>query len=103
MKGLAISSGETYSDDYEDLPAICISTGEVLIHRSGCPAGTSQALTGNRILVEQGASAARDGTGRLHPRTAVAVDAQSKTLWLIVVDGRQRDYSEGVTLAELAD
>ena len=39
----------------------------------------------------------------LHPRTAVAVGAQSKTLWLIVVDGRQRNYSEGVTIGELAD
>jgi exopolysaccharide biosynthesis protein len=30
------------------------------------------------------------------------VDEEGKTLWLIVVDGRQRGYSEGVTLEELA-
>jgi exopolysaccharide biosynthesis protein len=30
------------------------------------------------------------------------VDKAGETLWLIVVDGRQQNYSEGVTLAELA-
>jgi hypothetical protein len=31
------------------------------------------------------------------------VDARGETLWLIVVDGRQRNYSAGVTLVELVD
>lgn len=103
VTGLAISNGETYSDDYPDRPVICTSVREAAILRSGCPVGTSQALAGGEILIEQGASVVGDRKGRLHPRTAVAVDAQGKRLWLIVVDGRQRNYSEGVTVAELAD
>jgi exopolysaccharide biosynthesis protein len=39
----------------------------------------------------------------LHPRTAAAVDETGTKLWLVVVDGRQPGYSEGVTLAELAE
>ena len=38
-----------------------------------------------------------------HPRTAVAVDATGRYLLLVVVDGRQPSYSEGVTLPELAE
>ncbi len=37
-----------------------------------------------------------------HPRTAVAVRHDRRRLLLVVVDGRQPAYSEGMTLAELA-
>ena len=37
-----------------------------------------------------------------HPRTAVGVSTEDERLWLIVVDGRQGDYSMGMTLPELA-
>lgn len=38
-----------------------------------------------------------------HPRTAVGFDPLSRRLWLVVVDGRQGEYSQGMTLPELAD
>lgn len=37
-----------------------------------------------------------------HPRTAVGVDRQGDTLFVLVIDGRQPDWSVGVTLPELA-
>jgi hypothetical protein len=37
-----------------------------------------------------------------HPRTAVGLAAGGRRLLLIVVDGRQRPYSDGMTLRELA-
>jgi len=37
-----------------------------------------------------------------HPRTVVALDRARETLLLFVVDGRQPNYSEGVTSPELA-
>ncbi len=37
-----------------------------------------------------------------HPRTAVGWDPQERRLWLVVVDGRQGEYSKGMTLPELA-
>lgn len=36
-----------------------------------------------------------------HPRTAVAVSVEEPRLFLVVVDGRQGDYSTGMTLPEL--
>jgi len=38
----------------------------------------------------------------LHPRTAAGLSADKKTMWWIIVDGRQRRTSEGVDLVELA-
>jgi exopolysaccharide biosynthesis protein len=40
-------------------------------------------------------------TGR-HPRTAVGIARGGKRLLLVVVDGRQKPYSDGMTLRELA-
>lgn len=36
-----------------------------------------------------------------HPRTAVGYDSVTSTLWLAVIDGRQSDYSTGMSLPEL--
>ncbi|TNE51566.1 MAG: phosphodiester glycosidase family protein [Deltaproteobacteria bacterium] len=41
------------------------------------------------------------GSGARHPRTAVALDASGRFLFLVLVDGRQPSYSEGVTLFRL--
>lgn len=38
----------------------------------------------------------------LHPRTAVGIDRSGRKLYLVVVDGRQKNYSEGMSLNELA-
>jgi exopolysaccharide biosynthesis protein len=38
-----------------------------------------------------------------HPRTAVGLSADGRFLFFVVVDGRQPGYSEGATMAELAD
>ena len=37
-----------------------------------------------------------------HPRTAVGVGPRGDVLWMVVVDGRQGEYSLGMTLPELA-
>jgi hypothetical protein len=106
VKGLSISNGMAYSTDYPHFPALCLSTGHAEIRRDGCPAATAHGLAGDLLIVEHGASVAPSRTAYQtspHPRTAVAVDSQGTGLWLIVVDGRQPNYSEGVTLSELAD
>ena len=52
-------------------------------------------LKENRILPDS-------ATEVLHPRTAMGFDNTGKWLILLVIDGRQRGYSEGVSLFELA-
>jgi hypothetical protein len=65
-----------------------------------------QALSGLGYVVREGAPVAHPEQGasdRPYPRTALAVDATGRYLLLLVVDGKQRRYSEGATLAEVAD
>src|SRR5262249_44230110 len=55
-------------------------------------------------LVEAGASAVVSFHDPAHrqPRTAVGLDRDEKRLFLVVVDGRQPNFSEGVSLQDLA-
>jgi hypothetical protein len=69
----------------------------------------SEAVGGFPILLRDSASAADlDSAGGAafgpvrHPRTAVGVAAGGRRLLLVVVDGRQQPYSDGMTLRELA-
>lgn len=44
------------------------------------------------------------GTGPpLHPRTAAGISGDGRYLYLLVVDGRQAGYSEGITTAEVGE
>lgn len=108
LVGQAISNGSEYSASEAKWPVLCITaTKQAKILETGkCPSGTDQAIAGSAILVARGKTVsvdknAPDNQGLL-PRTVVGIDASGKKLWLVVVDGRQPFYSEGVTLAELS-
>jgi hypothetical protein len=103
VMGLAISDGDRYSDDYPDMPVLCITSESVEVRTDGCALGTSQALAGNLLLVNRGVNVTPGRNIVPNPRTAVALDAKNEIMWLIVVDGRQPGYSEGVTPFELAE
>tara|TARA_B100000519_G_scaffold131922_1_gene113901 strand:+ start:367 stop:1263 length:897 start_codon:yes stop_codon:yes gene_type:complete len=57
-------------------------------------AGFQLILSKNKVLVPEG--------GARHPRTAIGSDEEGKALILVVVDGRQPGFSEGMNLYELA-
>ena len=64
------------------------------------------AVSGLGYVLESGARAklVEDAFTRApYPRTIAATDASARTLLLLVVDGKQPGYSEGVTLAEAAE
>lgn len=65
------------------------------------PARLHHAISGRHRLVEAGRVTAADDE-LLAPRVAVGLDAARRRLVIVVVDGRQRGYSEGVTLPELS-
>lgn len=44
-----------------------------------------------------------EGFIKKHPRTAVGFDENNDFLYIVVVDGRQKGYSTGMTLSELAE
>ncbi len=71
--------------------------------------GATQVIGGFPLLLHQGSRVGDLGveerpsfSAARHPRTAVGYDADENLLWVIVVDGRQPDYSDGMTLPELA-
>lgn len=99
--GLAASQGTIYSVQTDAEPALYISRTNQA--RFQTPIGRIyNAISGNLMLVEQGRVVVGNGDTP-QPRTAVALDKAGKWLILVVVDGRQPRYSQGATLAELAD
>lgn len=60
-----------------------------------------EAITGFQVILGDGELVVQDGGAR-HPRTAIGAGKEGKILWLVVVDGRQPGYSEGMTLGEIA-
>lgn len=66
------------------------------------PADTRFAVSGNALVLAQGKPVAAAIDILRHPRSAVGLSADARTLILVAVDGRQEKHSRGVTLAELA-
>ena len=99
--GLAISGGETYAPANKETPTLYFSQTNTA--RFNQPFGrTANALSGTEMLVINGKVTASQDED-LAPRSAVGLDRGGRTLLLVVVDGRQPGYSEGVSLGELAE
>ena len=102
--GQAISNGKHYSKAHRKWGVLCISTkGRAQILEDGnCPQNTLQAVAGRDVFIINGKAVNSDfGKDKPYPRVAVATNKEGNILWLIVVDGKQPLYSEGVTIAEL--
>lgn len=81
------------------------STGPIEDAVAGIGASSTDSIPGT-LLVEGGknlGATARVEPAKRHPRTAAGVSADGRTLVLVVIDGRQREWSVGMTLPELAD
>lgn len=59
------------------------------------------AITGNQFLVRDGIVRVIDDR-EMHPRTAIGIDRDTKTILLLTIDGRS-SRSRGYTMVELAD
>jgi len=88
-------------------PRIGMLTGAELDGMDDVVCGIGQA--GNKsggLLVEGGRNTGATALPRpqeRHPRTAAGISADGQTLILVVIDGRQPEWSIGMTLPELAD
>jgi len=108
VEGLAVSNGVQYSDD-AGRPALTFSqSNEPYIGRAPFPSGLYNAVGGNKMLVENGQPVDPSdwdpigGALEQHPRTSAGISADGAKLIIIVVDGRDLGFSEGVTLPEMA-
>lgn len=100
--GYAASRGTVYSPVKTFEPEIYISRkNQVTINQ---PQGNPfNAFAGDRVVVENGAMVKNLAATIPQPRTAFGLSRNSRWLTLMVVDGRQNGYSEGVTFPELAE
>ncbi len=104
--GQAISESLVYSPAQSKWPVICFNSNQKaqIIESGKCPKDTVNGVAGRPILVANGVPVSLDDFANDKPyaRLAVAIDKLGTKLWLIVIDGKQPFYSEGVTLAELS-
>ena len=67
------------------------------------PGKPFNAISGGRMLVKGGDPIPGLDNITAQPRTAIGYSNSGRYLYLVVVDGRQPLYSEGITLSELAN
>jgi len=99
--GLAASRGNLYSLNKTIEPTIYISSlNKVAVN--GNQGKPFNAVTGDRIVVQNGVTVKNLAAQIPNPRTAIGLNRNGRWLIFMVVDGRQPGYSEGVTFPELA-
>lgn len=100
--GLAVFDGKTQSKTEENSVAVWIDAkGKVNIGNESADDFAVEGTAGFKQILTDGVI----GSGldeRLAPRTSIGLDKDNKTMWLVVVDGRQAGFSEGVNCTELA-
>ncbi len=98
----AASRGKVYSPQKTAQPTIFIGPrNQVNINKMD--GYVFNAVSGDRVVVDKGIVVKNLAALAPAPRTAVGLSKNARWLTLMVVDGRQADYSEGVTLPELGE
>ena len=101
--GESIADGKRYGIPGEEWSVLCFSpSSTATIETKSCPGNKVRGIAGKEILLKKG-SLIIDDNGDNYARSGVGTSAAGKKLWLVVVDGKQPFYSEGVTLNEFAD
>lgn len=103
-QGHAVTDGVVWHRTEKELPVLLIDAeGQVVLKNiRAIPQGARQVISGNHMLVWNGkALIEHDEAETRHPRTAVGITADGKTLIVVVVDGRSIT-ARGMTLGELA-
>ena len=99
--GFAASKGNIYSQDSDEEPTLYIYTNNKA-SINGLVGKIYNAISGNMLLVHNGNLIEGLNANDAEPRTAVGLDRSGRRLIIVIVDGRQTGYSQGATLAELA-
>ncbi len=98
--GFAASRGKIYSPIKNIQPTVYVSAkNQVSIN--GSPAAFN-AVSGDRLVVQDGKEVKNLAAATPSPRTAIGLNRNGRWLIFMVIDGRQPNFSEGVTFPELA-
>jgi exopolysaccharide biosynthesis protein len=98
-----VSRGDHYSRANDTYGALLISKdNKAWIATPPIKTGNAyNAVGGFRLLLKNGQNVATHDIR--HPRTAAGISKDGRVLYLVVLDGRQKSYSEGATTAETAE
>ncbi|QLE57098.1 phosphodiester glycosidase family protein [Nostoc sp. TCL26-01] len=103
--GQTIANGKIYARKKSNWYVLCFTNKSQAQIPGGeeCPKNTTQGIAGDDILIFQNKpkNPANFYNEKPYPRVVVATDKLGKKLWLILVDGKQPLYSEGMTKTEL--
>lgn len=100
-RGFAASRGKAYWTSDAAVPTLYITRRQTFSFDA--PGNPYNAISGEFLLVMGGSPLPDLDNSDLHPRTAVGYSKNGRYLYLVVVDGRQPFYSDGITIKELAD
>lgn len=99
--GLHISRGVLVSESSGQYPALLMEkSNKARIAKPPFDAGSTYNAVGGFQIVLKGGTVF-ETKNELHPRTAVGISANGKTMIWLVIDGRQKGTSEGVTTGEV--
>jgi len=98
--GNAASGGVAYSKGHRSSLTLSFAEDNTAVIGEDLP-NAMHAISGTHRILKAG-HIANGLPSDTHPRTAVALSEDRGTLLMLVVDGRQPGYSEGLTLEELA-
>ncbi|NLE60793.1 MAG: phosphodiester glycosidase family protein [Planctomycetes bacterium] len=101
--GPAVTDGKAWSVANKKTPCLIVrKNGRVSIDViDKPPADAAEVIAGNVMLVEKGKPVIHESKAK-HPRTVVGLNDKNTKLTILVVDGRQRGVSIGMSYEELA-
>lgn len=106
VMGVAVSEGKVYSDNRAEWPKFCFYERLIRVCGGNEFKQAPHAIAGSRFPVRWGNNNPnRQGPlpDEPLPRTVIGYNQEGTRAWLVVVDGRQKRYSEGLTLFEMGD
>ncbi|NET10730.1 MAG: phosphodiester glycosidase family protein [Merismopedia sp. SIO2A8] len=105
--GEAIARHQRYGSPRTPWPALCFQDSRhvKIVPEGTCPEQTAQATAGRDLLVDGGQALTQfpnQSGDKPYSRVAMGVNQSGEKLWIVVIDGKQPLYSEGLLLDELA-
>ncbi len=103
LLGVAVSDGAVVSPTQAGYAAVLVYPGNRIrfVDQPCEVTGVRQAISGNARILIDGVITSNPAEA-WHPRTGIGLTADGRTLLLMVIDGRQNDYSDGASTYTLA-
>ncbi|MEM6253550.1 MAG: phosphodiester glycosidase family protein [Cyanobacteria bacterium P01_D01_bin.156] len=104
--GIAVSDGNLVSEQLKKWPSLCFRSDWAEIRADGTCKDGLQAVAGKTLMLSNGKPTEdvkqqiAEKTPKPYPFNIAALDATGTRLWLILADGKQPLYAEGITLEE---